>query len=325
MVMFMKEHNYFSFLNNTACANVIQHDIDKNQIHHAYMIVAGESETANMFARFFAFKILCKHKTACLQCENCKKALSGSNADFKVYPKNKNIMVEDISDITENAFKTSIEGTEKVFLLKNFENANQTAQNKILNTLEEPPANTHLILSVSNSAMVLQTIKSRCKIVNADNFSNEKLQSFLVSNGYSNEQAQVISIFSNGNIGSAISNINNPMFHDLIKVVFDLFLNCNKSSDMLFAVNNILKYKGNLNTIFELIEIVVNKALMVKNADKEDINEIVEISEKFSTLSLNAINNQIAIAKEKLQFNCNINSVVDMFVLKFLEEKYKWK
>ena len=323
--MFMKEHNYFSFFNNTSSARLIEQDIKNNQVHHAYMIVAGESETANMFARFFAFKILCQSNNACLNCSSCLKAISESNADFKVYPKNKNIVVEDVLDITENAYKTCVEGNVKVFLLNNFENANIITQNKLLKTLEEPPANTHLILSVSNPTQVLQTIKSRCKQVIIDNFDDNQIQSFLTANGYSAETAKFVSAFSNGSIGSAMKNIQNPNFYEMVEVVLELFLNCNKSSEMLSIVNKIAKHKGSLNTIFELVEIVINKALMVKNADKSDLPEIVKVSENFTTLALNAIIKQIAVAKEKLQFNCNTTSVIDMFVLKFLEEKYKWK
>ena len=53
--------------------------------------------------------------------------------------------------------------------------------------------------------------------------------------------------------------------------------------------------------------------------------EIIKISENFSALSLSGISKQVALAKEKLQYNCNVVSVIDIFVLKFLEEKYKWK
>lgn len=323
--MLMKEHNYFSFFNNTATAQVINNDIEKNQIHHAYMIVATNNQTANMFARFFAFKILCKNKSACLTCENCLKALSGSNADFKTYPKAKSLVVEDIEDIVENSYKKPIEGTEKVFILHDFESSNQTAQNKLLKTLEEPTENTHLILSVSNPSLVLQTIKSRCKQVNVSDFSADEIRNFLVNNGYNSPNLNLVCAFSNSNIGSVIKNLQNSDFVNLINLVFDLFQNCNKSSQIINYVSKILSYKNNLATFFELVEIVINKALLAKNVDTKDIPEIMEISESFSTLSLNAINKQISIAKEKLKFNCNVVAVVDMFVLKFLEEKYKWK
>jgi hypothetical protein len=51
----------------------------------------------------------------------------------------------------------------QIFVLFNVETASTAAQNALLKKLEEPPANTCLVLITTNSSNILPTIKSRCK------------------------------------------------------------------------------------------------------------------------------------------------------------------
>lgn len=320
----MNKHSYFKLISQTNAAKKLEEDFKNNKVNHAYMLIAEDAETANMFAEFFAFKILCKNNSADLTCSSCIKAQSGSNADYKSYPqKNKNIVVEDVQNLIENSMVACIEGTNKVFLLNNFENANINAQNKLLKTLEEPPKNTYLILSVSNVSNILQTIISRCKIVYADNFDNSTIKQFLLNNFVEERKAQLISEYCN-NIGSAIRYAVNKDFENVLNCVFNLFINCTKSADILQTVNNILKFKENISLFLSLCENIINKALISKNT-LSHVDEINSISQQFSNLSLIAISKHISQAKQKLQFNCNATAVIDVFVLKVLEEKFKWK
>lgn len=322
----MEPHNYFNLIAQTNAVKLLEADFKQDKVNHAYMIVAQDSQTANMFAMFFALKILCATNTPDLTCGSCRKALSGTNADFKIYPqKNKSIVVEEIQNIIENSVVAGIEGNKKVFMLKNFESANINAQNKLLKTLEEPPANTHIILCVSNLSNVLQTIVSRCKIVNADMFSCQQIQQFLMHNGVEQNKAQLISNYCSNNIGTAVEYANNKDFEKVLNCAFDMFLNCTKSSHILTTVNSILKLKQHISTFFTLCEVIINQALILKNCETQQNSQTAEIAHNFSSLSLTAISKHISQAKQKLQFNCNVTAVADIFVLKMLEEKFKWK
>ena len=64
------------------------------------------------------------------------------------------------------AFKTSVAGGNKVFIIDEAELLDETAQNALLKTLEEPPAGTFVILVTSRDDLLLPTIKSRCQSVN---------------------------------------------------------------------------------------------------------------------------------------------------------------
>ncbi len=53
-------------------------------------------------------------------------------------------------------------GARKVLVMHQFERANETAQNAMLKTLEEPPASTSLVLTSENPRRLRETILSRC-------------------------------------------------------------------------------------------------------------------------------------------------------------------
>ena len=322
----MEEHNYFKFIKESNACKILKCDIENNSISHAYMIVSQDDFTANIFATFFAFNLICKNNNACLSCNSCVKAISGSNVDLKIYPQsNKTILVNDIEEIINTSLEKPIENNNKVYLLKDFSASNIASQNKLLKILEEPPLNTYFVLSVSSLDKVLQTIKSRCKIVNTDNFSEDEVFNFLIENNIEIEKAKLISKYAQNNFGIALtlSKLNN--FEELINTVKFLFNNCNTTKDMLKTVSLIQNYSDNLNLFFNIVETYLqNLRQYILESDKYD-KEFDNIKDNFTILSIDGIEKIIIECKEKLQFNCNTTALIDIFVLKFLEEKYKWK
>ncbi len=322
----MEKRNYFDFIKNTNASNVLKLDILNNVAMHAYMIVASDDITANMFAEYFAFTLICKNSCADLTCSSCVKALSSSNLDLKVYPKNnKTIIVEDIEDIINTSLEKPIENENKVYLLKDFSYANIASQNKLLKILEEPPQNTYFVLSVSNTQSVLQTILSRCKVVTADAFKKEDIYAFLLNNNIENNKAELVSNFCLNSLGTAISLANMDNFNEMILAVEYLFNNCNSTKDMLNTVSLIQPFSDNLALFFNVVEIYLYSLLQSKNSSVSFDDKFNNIKDKFSYLSIDAIEKIIIDSRQKILFNCNTSAVIDMFVLKFLEEKYKWK
>lgn len=63
------------------------------------------------------------------------------------------------------AYKTSILGKEKVFIIDEAELLDEAGQNALLKTLEEPPVGTTIILVTSREDLLLPTILSRCQIL----------------------------------------------------------------------------------------------------------------------------------------------------------------
>jgi DNA polymerase III subunit delta' len=79
------------------------------------------------------------------------------------------MLVGDIDEpVVAAATKTPFESTRRVFVIEGADAMNDRAANRLLKTLEEPPAFAHLILLAGRREDVLATIVSRCQQVRFD-------------------------------------------------------------------------------------------------------------------------------------------------------------
>lgn len=75
------------------------------------------------------------------------------------------IGIEEVRNLQKKLFLKPLKSPTKAVVVKNAENLTIIAQNALLKSLEEPPENTLVILTVSNKDLLLPTILSRCKII----------------------------------------------------------------------------------------------------------------------------------------------------------------
>jgi len=86
------------------------------------------------------------------------------NQDYANFP------IEEIRRMqTEAEYSASFSGQEKrAFILFNFDSATSAAQNAALKIIEESPAETLILLLISKKEKILETITSRCLIIQID-------------------------------------------------------------------------------------------------------------------------------------------------------------
>jgi DNA polymerase III subunit delta' len=75
------------------------------------------------------------------------------------------IGIEDIKAIQEKLFLKPIKSKSKFIVIEDAQLLTPEAQNALLKVLEEPPANTNIILGTETTEALLQTIQSRCQII----------------------------------------------------------------------------------------------------------------------------------------------------------------
>ncbi len=101
------------------------------------------------------------------------------------------MLVSDIDEpVVAAVSHTPFEATRRVFVIERADTMNDRAANKLLKTLEEPPAFAHLILLTARPADLLPTIYSRCQPVRFDAPTAEQLEDLLASHGEIGEQAR---------------------------------------------------------------------------------------------------------------------------------------
>lgn len=93
--------------------------------------------------------------------------LQKSNPDLLIINPDNSIKIDQIRQIHNFLSKKSWQGqSQKLVVINQADLMTQPAQNAFLKTLEEPLANSHLILTAHNKTALIDTIISRCHIKN---------------------------------------------------------------------------------------------------------------------------------------------------------------
>ncbi|MEE3724806.1 DNA polymerase III subunit delta' [Riemerella anatipestifer] len=86
------------------------------------------------------------------------------------------ISVDEILDKSEKFSLKSFEGGTKILIIWNADKMREDAANKFLKFLEEPPEKTIIILTANSSEVMLQTILSRCQIIQVPRIEEQDLE-----------------------------------------------------------------------------------------------------------------------------------------------------
>jgi DNA polymerase-3 subunit delta' len=77
------------------------------------------------------------------------------------------------------AYRTAIRNHGKVFIIDEAELLDGVTQNALLKTLEEPPAETYIILVTNRVERLLPTVRSRCQLVNFKPLDDQAMQAWM--------------------------------------------------------------------------------------------------------------------------------------------------
>lgn len=100
---------------------------------------------------------------SCDRCPSCRKVDADLHPDIiTIAPDGQFIKIDQIRAVGEQLALNPLLARKRVVIVTEAERMNPQAANAFLKTLEEPPADTMLVLCVEDAAQVLPTIVSRC-------------------------------------------------------------------------------------------------------------------------------------------------------------------
>ena len=103
---------------------------------------------------------------ACGLCPSCRKFASGNHPDFlEIMPEGAGIKIGQVREIKKSLQYPPMEAGRRVVLLGEVHTMRREAANSLLKVLEEPPADTILILTGDEAGGILPTILSRCQVI----------------------------------------------------------------------------------------------------------------------------------------------------------------
>ncbi len=144
--------------------------IDTQKLPHALMIAGSRGIGKRHLADALAQLLLCQSPIegkACGRCRGCELNKAQTHPDLlwlEPEEEGKAIKVDQVRELTESLGKTAQQGGYKVVIIEPAEAMNGNSANALLKSLEEPAANTLLVLVTHSPGSVLPTIRSRCQM-----------------------------------------------------------------------------------------------------------------------------------------------------------------
>lgn len=201
------------------------------RLGNAYLLVGPTGVGKRYFARVLAKSLLCLNASedleACGICESCREFQNGVHPDFYsvACPEDRRVLPLEllVGDREHRAREglcfwmrlAAIRSGRKVAVIEDADALADEGANALLKTLEEPPANSVLLLVSHNLQRQLPTIRSRCQLVLFSALNLAHLTALILKSGLaeSEEAAQQLAAMSNGSLDIA-SELSDPAWFD---------------------------------------------------------------------------------------------------------------
>ena len=239
------------------------------RIVHALLFVGPGGTGKKSLAELMARTVLCAAHVPdrpCDACPACKKCLNGMHPDVHfVTPEKNTIKVDQIRDLTEKLALASYEGGKKIAVIEHAEAMNESAQNALLKTLENPTGDTLFFLLTDAPGALLPTVVSRCLQVRFRCLENDSCTQVLEKRGIESGRAQLLSALSQGSVGRALEIDADEGYIELRGRVIDALEGLKKPVDVLGAMARIGDDKGRERDVLEILELWARDLMRVQN------------------------------------------------------------
>lgn len=208
---------------------------------HAYVFSGAEGTGKRTLANLFAAHYICRESMTapCGKCISCRTYAGGTNPDVvRIQSQGRQIGIDAIRALQE-AFSLGNSYGKKLCMVEDAEKMNESAQNALLKTLEEPPENALLLMTTSSFDSLLPTIRSRVVRLPMDGYTNTELKH--ISEKSTGSRAEdFLLVFSQGNPGRMLRLQKSESFRENRAVVLNLL---NETKDSLTAPGTELLWK----------------------------------------------------------------------------------
>jgi len=296
-------------LKGTTAYKILSGDRKQNRLSHAYMLDFPDSKNMRAALKIFALEFFGTDAATTLG----ERILGGSYPDFKIYPKeDEKLSADSIAELLEDSVLRPVEGTDKLYVISGFENASPLLQNKLLKTLEEPIAGVHFLLGAASLAPVLDTVKSRVKILTVPPFSEAQIFSALEREGH-NEINAAAARSSGGILGVAENMVSGGWFGEVLSAAEEICTTVRVGDiGAVAAKYGDTKYKA------ELLSEMQRRYFSALKGEGRTAKVLQPAAIIYALEKLNG-------AFADLKFNANFQGLLYDFLLKVVEENRKWQ
>lgn len=268
----------------------------EQKLAHAYLFVTNNIDKAMLDIIDIIKQIFCPEKFS-HDCNNCNIC----NLINQLYlpslviitPDGKTIKKEQILDLKKQFSTKPIYTKENIYIIKNAECLNASSANTMLKFLEEPEEDIIGFFLTNNVNNVINTIKSRCEIINM----------------FYSEAALTI---------NTLDNENNYKYFDVAKEYLRQ-IEVEKKDGIMYNNSdllNIFSEREDIKIVFQILVLIFEELLKYKyNLDNQfailNLDFLVNLDEKVILKKINLLNEFL----DNLNSNANLELLLDRFVI----------
>ena len=206
----------WNLLGHEWAVDMLQQQVARGEVRHAYLFCGPPGLGRRTLALRLAQALNCTKTITpgipCLSCRDCKQIESMQHPDLNVIqaldedglPKeNGTLKVDYVRAVQHSMSLKPYQAKYRVALFLRFQEANDSAANALLKTLEEAPAHAILLLTADTPEQLLPTIVSRCEVLRLRALPISAIESDLLDRGVDEERARLLAHISGGRPGYA--------------------------------------------------------------------------------------------------------------------------
>lgn len=315
---------------NGALKEQISRNIVGNTLSHAYIIEGPAGSGRHTLAFSIAAALSCtgKDNIPCGKCKSCQKIFSLKSPDVITVSLEKDRVtmgVETIRDLKEDIVIAPNDLERKVYIIEDADVMTVQAQNAFLLSLEDPPEYVLFFLICESSASLLETVRSRAPIYRMKRLDESEVRDFLLRTSqramwlYEEEPDvfETVVKISDGRIGRALSLLEAEARSDVMehRAVAQSLLSLLVAPDKSSAIKTV----GALGSSRQEVKRYLTEALyatrdliLLKKSDNApllfftDRDEALEISTRYTSISLMRFYDALSVAISDLEANANV-------------------
>jgi DNA polymerase-3 subunit delta' len=223
---------------------VLARALERDRMPPSLLLAGPEGVGKKTLALALAQAVLCERAPraeACGECRTCRKVEAGiasldalrRRADrrpdedvwrnFRVHPdlvlaegwsltktgrprSEPEIRADQVRELIGEIVGTPFEARRRVFVIDDAHTMNETAQNVLLKSLEEPPSRSHVVLVSSSPTRLAQTIRSRCQTLRFGPLPRATVAAVLREQlGLGADEARLRAALAGGSVGTALA------------------------------------------------------------------------------------------------------------------------
>ncbi len=249
----------------------------------------------------------------CGTCASCKIRIKRHPDILLIEPEKTTISIEQVRAMIDEIAFQPLEARYRVVILDPAEQMRQEAHNSLLKTLEEPSSRTIIILVTTNPYMLLQTIRSRSRMLQFGEIPQDQIERYLVTTGKrSGEEARLAAALSGGSLATAL-NLDTGEYLDIRKQALEfvaLLLKRGSFAEASALAGQVTKDKAFFQNWIESIAMLLQDVYYASRAEERIGNRdlLARLQDIARSATHSALLGSIeAVRKLKLDLQFNVN------------------